>query len=64
MNGLNFTHPWHQEPEILEVTKSLESRVNLRDQLIAEAAMKVTLRKQDEQNAELLDKAWKETVGP
>lgn len=48
MNGLNFTHPWHQESEILEIVKSLESRVNLRDQMIAEAAMKVVMRKQNE----------------
>lgn len=64
MNGLNFTYAWHQEPEILEVIKSLESRVNLRDQMIAEAAMKVVMRKQAEENDELLWRAWKETVGP
>lgn len=64
MNGLSFTYPWAQEPEITEVVKSLESQCYLRDQMIAEAAMKVTLRKQDQENEALLMQAWKETVGP
>lgn len=64
MNGKNFTYDWKREPEILDVTDQLESQCYLRDQMIAEAAMKVTLRKQDQENEALLMQAWKETVGP
>lgn len=60
----NFTYDWKKEPEILDVVDQLESHCYLRDQMIAEAAMRVTLRKQDEQNLELLEQAWKATVGP
>lgn len=60
----NFTYDWKREPEILDVVDQLESQCYLRDQMIAEAAMKVTLRKQDEENLQLLEAAWKATVGP
>lgn len=64
MNGKNFTYNWKAEPEILDVVDQLESQCYLRDQMIAEAAMKVTLRKQDEINHDLLSEAWQRTVGP
>lgn len=60
----NFTYDWKNESEILDVVDQLESQCYLRDQMIAEAAMKVTLRKQDEENLQLLEAAWKATVGP
>jgi hypothetical protein len=54
MTKLEFTYAWDKEPEIRDAIKSLESNCYLRDKIIAEAAMKATLRKQDEENERLL----------
>lgn len=55
----DFTYDWAKEPEIIEAVKSLESNCYVRDKIIAEAAMKVVLRKQDQENNELFEDAYR-----